>query len=71
MSAASDSIVIREPETCSVEEAARIIGIGRSAAYEACRRDELPNIRVGRRVLVLRRPLDRLLGLDDTDEGRE
>jgi excisionase family DNA binding protein len=38
--------------TVSVEEAAQLLGLGRSAAYEAARRGELPVRRVGRRLLV-------------------
>ncbi|MCA1846511.1 MAG: helix-turn-helix domain-containing protein [Actinobacteria bacterium] len=38
--------------TISVEEAARLLGLGRSAAYEAARRGELPTRRLGRRLLV-------------------
>jgi excisionase family DNA binding protein len=33
--------------TYDVDEAARILGIGRSAAYEAVRRGEIPSIRLG------------------------
>lgn len=36
----------------SVEEMARILNLGRSAAYEAARRGELPSRRVGRRLVV-------------------
>jgi len=38
--------------TVSVEEAARLLGLGRSAAYEAARRGDLPTRRLGRRLLV-------------------
>jgi excisionase family DNA binding protein len=38
--------------TVSVEEAARCLGLGRSAAYEAARRGQLPTRRIGRRLLV-------------------
>ena len=38
--------------TLTVNEAARVLGLGRSATYEACRRGELPNRRVGRRILI-------------------
>jgi len=38
--------------TLSVEEAASLLGMGRSAAYEASRRGELPSRRLGRRVIV-------------------
>ncbi|MHB8438522.1 MAG: helix-turn-helix domain-containing protein [Acidimicrobiales bacterium] len=47
--------------TLSVEEAAEALGISRALAYEAVRRGEIPNIRIGRRILVPRSALDRLL----------
>ncbi len=47
--------------TYDVPEAARILGIGRSAAYEAVRRGEIPSIRLGKRLVVPRAALERLL----------
>lgn len=41
-----------------VEEAARILGIPISSAYELARRDLLPVIRLGRRVRILAAGLD-------------
>ncbi|MCA9107091.1 MAG: helix-turn-helix domain-containing protein [Planctomycetales bacterium] len=38
--------------TISVEQAATVLGLGRTAAYEAARRGELPTRRLGRRVIV-------------------
>lgn len=38
--------------TLTIEEAATLLGLGRSAAYEAARRGQLPTRRLGRRVLV-------------------
>lgn len=38
--------------TISVEQAAQILGLGRTAAYEAARRREFPTRRLGRRVVV-------------------
>ena len=38
--------------TLTVEEAATVLGLGRSAAYEAARRGQLPTRRLGRRLLV-------------------
>lgn len=38
--------------TLTVEEVATILGLGRTAAYEAARRGELPSRRLGRRVIV-------------------
>ncbi|MCP4384513.1 MAG: helix-turn-helix domain-containing protein [Hyphomicrobiales bacterium] len=36
----------------TVEEVASLLGLGRSAAYEAARRGEIPTRRLGRRLLV-------------------
>lgn len=38
--------------TISVEQAAKILGVGRTAAYEAARRGEFPTRRLGRRLVV-------------------
>jgi len=43
---------VTERATITVEEAAQILGIGRSAAYEAVARGQLPIRRVGRRIFV-------------------
>ncbi len=45
----------------TVEEAGKLLGIGRSAAYEAARTGELPVIRIGRRWLVSKQALERML----------
>lgn len=46
----------------TVEELAEALGIGRSTAYAAVRAGDIPSIRVGRRLLVPRVALERLLG---------
>lgn len=51
--------------TLSIPEASQELGIGRSSAYEAARRGELPTIRIGHRLLVPRAALDRMLGEED------
>jgi excisionase family DNA binding protein len=50
-----------ERQTLTVEEAAKMLGIGRSSAYEAVRKGELPVIRIGRRYVVPKVAIDRLL----------
>jgi excisionase family DNA binding protein len=50
------------PLTVSVEEAGRMLGIGRGLAYEAAKRGQLPTIRLGRRLVVPRGKLEELLG---------
>lgn len=49
----------------SVEEAGAILGLGRSAAYAAVERGEIPTIRFGRRLVVPTAALRRLLQLDE------
>lgn len=51
-----------EPLTQSVRQTAKELGIGVNQAYEAVRRGEIPNIKIGKRILVLREPLKRMLG---------
>lgn len=58
-SAAADTP--RNRATLSVEEAAQILGIGRSAAYEAVHQGQIPYLRIGRRILIPRRALTALL----------
>jgi excisionase family DNA binding protein len=50
--------------TYTLTEAACRLGISRALAYEAAQRGELPVCRIGRRVLVPRLALLRLLGQD-------
>ncbi len=45
--------------TMTVEEAGQLLGIGRSSAYGAIRRGELPSLKIGRRILVPRSALFR------------
>lgn len=50
------------PAVLTVEEAAKVLRIGRTAAYDAVRRGDLPVIRVGRILRVPRHRLEQLLG---------
>ena len=50
-----------EPKTQTIAEAAQELGIGRNQAYEAAKRGEIPTIKIGKRILVLREPLKRML----------
>jgi excisionase family DNA binding protein len=47
--------------TYTISEAGRLLGIGRNQAYEAAKAGEIPVIRVGKRLLVPKAALDRLL----------
>jgi excisionase family DNA binding protein len=48
--------------TVTVEEAAQMLGVSRSSAYECVRRGELRALRLGRRLVVPRSALEELLG---------
>ena len=48
--------------TLSIEEAGYLLGLSRASAYEAARRGEIPGVlRFGRRIVVSRRALERML----------
>lgn len=47
--------------TISIPEAAKVLGVGRTAAYEAARSGQIPAIRIGKRLLVPISALERLL----------
>ena len=48
----------------TVAEAAELLGIGRSTAYDLVARGELPTVRLGHRVVVSRPALTALLGFE-------
>lgn len=50
-----------EPRVRTLSEVARVLRISRGAAYEAARRNEIPTIRIGRRLLVPCQALEKLL----------
>jgi len=62
----SQSTNILPPEfsdrsTLTIEESAKILRISRSSAYAAANERSLPTIKIGRRLLVPRSALERLL----------
>jgi excisionase family DNA binding protein len=50
--------------TMTVEEVARALGISRAFAYEAVRRGDIPHIKIGRRTLIPRAALARVLEVE-------
>jgi len=47
--------------TLTVGEAAKVLGIGRNLCYDRVKTGEIPVIKIGRRLLVPRRALEKLL----------
>ena len=54
----------------TVAEAGRILRLGRNSMYSAIARNEIPAIRVGRRLLVPRAALDRMLSEANIEEDQ-
>jgi excisionase family DNA binding protein len=49
------------PTVLTVFEVAKILRIGKIAAYQAIARGDVPSIRIGRRILVPRHALEQML----------
>lgn len=47
--------------TLTIAEAAKLLGIGRNLAYDRVKTGEIPVIKIGRRLLVPRRALEKML----------
>lgn len=55
---------LRERHTCTIDEAAAALGIGRSTAYAAARDGSLPTLRLSHRLLVPTAKLREMLGIE-------
>jgi excisionase family DNA binding protein len=51
----------RRPLTITIDEAGEALGISRGSAYKAARMGELPVIRIGKRLLVVRDRFEEML----------
>lgn len=51
------------PLTLTVEQAAQVLGIGRSTAYDLIHRGDIPSLRLGRRIVVSMGQLADRLGI--------
>ena len=52
-----------------MEETSKLLGTGINQTYEAARRGDIPTLRIGRRILVPRVALERLLSGELPDAG--
>ncbi len=59
-----------EKLTYTIPEAAKALGVGRNAAYAAAQRGELPTVKIGRRLLVPRLGLEKLLAEPRKERGQ-
>ena len=60
-------------QTVSVDTAAAMLGVGRSSLYQWLRQGETPlkAIRLGRRVVLVRADVERLLGTQTSEKLKE
>lgn len=47
--------------TLTVQEASEILGISRAHAYELVRTNDIPSVKLGRRIVVPRHALDKMI----------
>jgi len=58
-----------EPLTLSVQATARMLGLSRASVYEAIRTGQIPSIRFGKRIVVPRVALNKILIRADNDKS--
>ncbi|MDD5094756.1 MAG: helix-turn-helix domain-containing protein [Dehalococcoidia bacterium] len=56
--------------TLTVEETAKLLGIGRNVAYEMVAQGKLPALRLGKRIVISRAGLERMLAAAGGDKGK-
>ncbi len=49
------------PDVLTVPEACSVLRLGRNAMYEVIRTGEIPSLRIGRRILIPKRVLERFI----------
>ena len=52
---------ITQRKTYTVEEAGEALGLSRNGAYDAVKRGDIISIRIGKRILIPRAALDRMI----------
>ncbi len=58
------------PDVLTIEEARKVLRLGRNAAYQGIANGEIPSIRIGRRILVPRVALENMLRGEVAGSGR-
>jgi len=49
------------PDTLTVQETIQVLRLGRNSVYEGIRRGDIPAIRIGRRLVIPKTGIERLL----------
>lgn len=56
--------------TITIEETALRLGVSRASAYAAAREGTIPTLKIGRRLVVPKAALERMLSGEHSGEGR-
>jgi excisionase family DNA binding protein len=59
----------QEKLAITVDEAAKLLGVGRNVTYEAVRTGQIPSIRIGRRIIIPRAALLNMLKKADVEKA--
>lgn len=59
-----------DAKVLTIAETSRILRLNRNQTYAAARNGEIPSIRIGKRVLVLADPLERMLRTSSSSNSR-
>jgi excisionase family DNA binding protein len=51
----------QERKTYTIAESALLLGVGKNQCYDAARAGQIPTVRIGKRILVPKAALDRML----------
>lgn len=63
-------MITDERLTFDVKTAAKLLGVSKNSAYQACLKGEIPHLKIGKRILIPRVQLERLLGSAEAEEIR-
>jgi excisionase family DNA binding protein len=63
--AEAGAVEVFRRRTYRIEEVAKLLGVGRNAAYEAARRGDFPTIKIGKRLVAPRAAINRMLGISE------
>ena len=61
---------VDEKQVLTVEEAGKVLGLGRASSYQAVSRGDIPTIKIGRRLLVPIKALELMLERASFQHGK-
>lgn len=62
---------VKERLTYDVGTAAKLLGLSRGAAYQACLTGQIPHLKIGKRILIPVAALNRMLETAEAKDGSQ